>query len=345
MKTRAWVLPVFLPPVVSHSRLIDPPLRAAPASRAEWRERALAGAGETLRRRPGKAQLGFFGASFGAQNAEWRAEALSLAAALKGRIESLRVTLEPHDVSPSLLDELWAAKVRTVELDVGAFDDEALSTCDLPWRSGDAAVALAALQKRGFATGVILRPGMPGGTPAEVLRTARRAVELRPAFVRIYPVLVLAGTPLAAAFESRLYRPLSLDEAIEFCGEMLRLFGEAGIAVSRIGLQPAVDLDGGATVIAGPWHPSLRALAESPLWLERASKLISAHFRFQKELTLIVAPRDESRVRGPQGAIVKRLREKFRLEKLQVRVDAALDEGSLALEWSDPAEGLKRVAG
>ena len=265
--------------------------------------------------------------------------------ALGARIESVRVTLEADEASPALLDELFAANVRTVELDVGSFEDEALVTCGFSWRASDAVAALAALQARGFESGVILRPGMPGGTPAEVLRTARRAVELGPSFVRIYPVLVLGKTALADAFESRRYRPLSLDEAIECCGEMLRLFGEARIAVSRVGLQPAVDLDGGATIIAGPWHPSLRALAESPLWLERASKLIAANFRFQKELTLVVAARDESRARGPQGAITKRLREKFRLEKLLVRADPSAPEGSLALEWSDPAEGLKRVTG
>lgn len=351
MKRRGFVVPVFLPALPGRNRLIDPPVRPAGLDHAAWRERAGAAVDETLARRerradPGPPQLGFFGGSFGALPMPWQRESLEFAGSLRGRVDSVRVTLEPGDVEAALLDRLAQAKVTTIELDVGSFDDEALATCGFGWRVSAAVEAFGAVHARGFETGLILRPGMPGGTPAEVLRTARRAIELGPAFVRIYPVLVLENTPLATAFESRRYRPLSLDEGVQTCSELLRLFAEAAVPVSRVGFQPAVDLDGGATVIAGPWHPALRALAETPVWLDRASTLIAANFRFQKELTLIVAPQDESRVRGLQGSIVKRLREKFRLEKLHVRIDDAAADGSLALEVLDAGESVvKRVSG
>src|SRR5439155_26201339 len=122
--------------------------------------------------------------------------------------------------------------------------------------------------------------------------------------------------------------------------------GEAGIPVSRVGFQPAVDVEQGAVVVAGPWHPALRALAEAPIWFERCSKLIAANFRFQKTVTLVVAPSDESRLRGPCGETVKRLREKFRLDRLEVRADEMLARGSLVLEVMDPvAKALRAVAG
>jgi len=60
----------------------------------------------------------------------------------------------------------------------------------------------------------------------------------------------------------------------------------------------------------------------------------------------VVAPSDESRVRGLHGSVVRRLKEKFRLEKLHVRADAEAAAGSLALELADVAGGaLRRVAG
>lgn len=339
------VVPVFLPSDADRGRLLDPPPRPPEGSLEEWRERQEAHIAGSLTRAaagPGT-QLGLFGGSIGALGDPSRAAVLALArshAALPAR-----AVLEPGDASPALLDELAAAGVATLEIDAGSFDDEALATCGLRWRTGEACAVIAEAAAR-FETGIILRPGMPGGSPAEVLRSARRAIELEPRFVRIYPVLVLAGTELARAFATRRYRPLSLDEAIETSRELLRLFDEAGIPVSRLGFQPATDLETKADVIAGPWHPSLRALAEAPAWRERASRLIAANFRFQKELTLVVSPRDESRLRGPQGANVRALREKFRLEKLVVRVDREADPGSLALELPDPeSSAVRRIAG
>lgn len=345
--TRPFVIPVFLPPTGDRGCLIDPPPRVACGDTAKWVERAGAQIEAALAARPEsrrasaeparltrRSQIGFFGGSFGALAPSMRCALLDGVAPFlaRGAVASLRVTLDPGHVDPAILETLSGAGVATVELDVGSFDDEALAACGFPWRAATAIDAAAMIRGAGLELGFVLRPGMPGGTPAEVVRTARRAAELRPSFVRIYPVLVLAGSALAAAFEARLYRPLSLDEAVSITADLLRIFEEAEVAVGRVGFQPAVDLDGGGEVIAGPHHPSIRALAEASIWLARAMTLIAAHFRFQREITLVVAPTDESRLRGPQGANARRLREKFRLEKLHVRVDEGAAPGSLALD-------------
>lgn len=344
--TRPFVIPVFLPPAGDRGCLLDPPARAACGDVAKWVERVVAQVEAALAARPAaprapegpaglvrRSQIGFFGGSFGSLDPSMRAGLLAAVAPFLARraVASLRVTLDPAHVDARILETLSAAGVGTVELDVGSFDDEALAACGLPWRAATAIAAAETVRGAGLELGIVLRPGMPGGTPTEVLRSGRRAAELRPSFVRLYPVLVLRGSPLAAAFEARLYRPLSLEEAVEITADLLRIFEEAEVAVGRVGFQPAVDLDGGGEVIAGPHHPSIRALAEARIWLERAMTLITAHFRFQRELTLVVAPVDESRLRGPQGANVKRLREKFRLDKLYVRAEESALPGSLAI--------------
>lgn len=361
---RPIVVPAFLPTLPERPVLIDPPARLPVAlddHLAALAERIAAGLAARRKERPAgsepsRVQVGLFGGSIGRLPSGVRAAVLSAAHAAMRRQraddagpdaceESLRVTLEPEDVTPELLVELHEAGVRTVELDAGTFDDEPLLVCGLPHRSADLPRAVEAIRAAGLEAGIVLRPGMPGSAADEPLRSARRAAELRPSFVRILPVLVLAGTALARAFASRRYRPLALEEAVPLCTDLLRLFEEAGVPVCRLGLQPAVDLDGGARVIAGPHHPALRALAEAALWLERAQREMAACFRFQKEMTLVVHPRDESRMRGPQGVNVRRLREKFRLAKLTVRVDASLGSGELQVEALENPASTGRRAG
>jgi len=319
------ILPVFLPP---HDRgaLIDPPcVPAAPLEAFVERARAAIEAGAE-----GASQLAWFGSSIGAHAREVRRALLSLS-----KIPQ-RVTLDPPHADDALLDELESLGVRTVELDAGSFDDDALAACGLGWRAGDAVEAVRRLKAHGFETGIVVRPGLPGGATSEMLRTGRRAAELAPDFVRIYPVLVLAGSRLESAFESRRYRPLAVEEAIHVCRELVKLFEAASVPVSRLGLQPQVDIDGGPEVVAGPWHPSLRTLVEGSLWYERALKLVRETFRFQRDMTLVVAPCDETRVRGPQGLNVRRLKEKFRLRSLAVRGDPSKTPGTLELEAVDP---------
>ncbi len=346
------VVPAFLPPAAPKGSLIDPPARAVSGTLDEALARAAAridaalGSAPTLRGAPRAVQIGLFGSSLGAHSEEVREAFLALGGRYRkadGRITSLRVTLDPAHATESFLERLRAAGVGTVEIDAGSFDDDALAASALGHRAADAVEAVGVAAACGFEVGVVLRPGLPGALSGEALRSARRTVDLAPSFVRIYPVLVLADTPLARAFESRRYRPLSLEEAVPLGKELLRTFAAAGIAVARLGLQPAVDLDGGATVLAGPYHPSLRALVESSAWYDRAARLVSEHFRFQRELTFVVAPRDESRLRGLQGGNLRRLREKYRLTKIHVVVEESAEEGSLHLEVIEESGAVRKA--
>lgn len=329
------IIPCWLPPSADRNSLIDPAPRAPCDDDARWIDRAAAQIELGLEKKAaGKRQIAFFGGSIAAVPEALRAALLELAAALvrRRRVSSVRVTLGPADCSEPLLKQLRASRVRTVELDAASFDDEALAASGFAHRSAAIAEACARLAKAKLEVGLVLRPGLPGSMPGEALRSAKRALEIAPDFVRVYPVLVLAGSRLEHLYESRRYRPLTLDEGVALCRDMLTLFDEAAIPVVRMGFQPAIDLDGGAKVLAGPWHPALRAIVDASLMYDRMAKLIADNFRFQKELTLVAHPRDESRVRGVQGSNLKRLKEKFRLEKLLLRLDADAKPGSIDLE-------------
>ena len=57
--------------------------------------------------------------------------------------------------------------------------------------------------------------GMPGQSFASVRDTVEQVLRLRPAIARIYPLLVIKGTPLETIYKRGAFEPLTLSEAVE----------------------------------------------------------------------------------------------------------------------------------
>ena len=79
--------------------------------------------------------------------------------------------------------------------------------------------------------------------------------------VRLYPCLVLEGTPLADTWRAGGYRPWDLPTTVAELGRATLGFWRRGIPVIRTGLAPEAALAG--RVLAGPAHPALGQLVRS----------------------------------------------------------------------------------
>jgi hypothetical protein len=60
--------------------------------------------------------------------------------------------------------------------------------------------------------------------------------------------------------------PLSIEEAVFRVKQIIPIFESADITILRIGLHPSEGLLNGEDLVAGPFHPSFRELAETALW-------------------------------------------------------------------------------
>ena len=115
--------------------------------------------------------------------------------------------------------------------------------------------------------------GLPGSRPDTEVQTASGICALKPDFVRIYPTLVIRGTALETMYKKGMYKPPSLEEAVDLCAVLAAMFIRENIAIIRMGLQPTELISEGGEVVAGPFHPSFRQLVDSMLVL-RAVKWI-----------------------------------------------------------------------
>jgi histone acetyltransferase (RNA polymerase elongator complex component) len=179
----------------------------------------------------------------------------------------------------------------------------------------------ALVREQGWRLGLQLMLGLPEDSQVRFLDSIAAAVQLRPDFVRIYPTLVLADTPLASWFREGAYVPLALDDAIAWCVQAYELLYQAEIPIARLGLHPDPELQKPGTVLAGPYHPAFGHLVRVHWWRGRLDRhlQVSRELLSGRELTLSVAERSLSEVIGPGRSNLRHWQEKWSLKEVTVK--------------------------
>lgn len=184
----------------------------------------------------------------------------------RGTVSGIRISTRPDSVNATVVRELAAGGVDTVELGVQSLNDEVLLLSRRGHSARDAEIACRLLSDHGFSLGIQLMPGLPGDTVERSVETMAGAIALQPDFLRIYPTLVLEGAGLEDLYRQGVYQPLALSEAVALCKRLLLMARRAAIPVIRMGVQSTELLDRPGTVLAGPYHPAFRQLVESALY-------------------------------------------------------------------------------
>lgn len=202
-------------------------------------------------------ELAFYGGTFTALPLETQLSWLRLALRLKeqGKVSSVRCSTRPDALTPELLSVLKEHGLETIELGVQSFSDPALRAARRGYSGAAAFAACRMVKDSGLRLGIQLMPGMPAHSENDFSDDIKRTLELAPQMVRLYPCLVLRGTPLAEMWQNREFTPWSLEQVLdELPAALLALWGR-GIPVIRMGLAPQPGLE--HEILAGPAHPAL----------------------------------------------------------------------------------------
>jgi histone acetyltransferase (RNA polymerase elongator complex component) len=333
MTAAPYVVPVFLPHagcphrcVFCDQRAITGDRRDAPDPDAvlrEWLDRP------RDPRRP--VQLAFYGGNFLGTPESQRRSLLEIAArhVAEGRVRALRFSTRPDTVDSDRLALLDGAPLAAVELGAQSLNDAVLAASRRGHSAEDTERAVARLRARNIPVGLQLMVGLPGETRADVRETARRAVALAPAMVRIYPTLVLRGSRLAQWMAAGRYAPLSLAEAEERAAILFRACSEAGIPAARMGLQSGPELE--AALVAGPHHPAFGHRVRAAVFRDRAAAALRAAGPPTGPVGLAVHPRRESELRGPGNRNIEILRRMFHSTEPIVFRDPDLPDDRVAV--------------
>jgi len=259
----------------------------------------------------------------------------------KGVVDSIRFSTRPDTIDAERLDYIRDFPVSTVELGVQSMNDRVLADSSRGHSARDTERAVKLLKERDYDIGLQMMVGLPGDSGNECLMTAERIASLSPDFVRIYPTLVIAGSPLADQYKNGAYTPLTLEKCVPLVVAVYRIFRRNAIKVARMGLQESEDLSDGAVVLAGPHHPAFGHLVYSRLFLDMATARLKKVRRVGQSVAIRVHPRNVSRMRGMKNDNVRALKQAFEIKRLDVLPDNAVGEETLTIETASRADFLR----
>ena len=173
--------------------------------------------------------------------------------------------------------------------------------------------------------------GLPGDSDARSLVTARKIADLEPDCARVYPTVVVENSRLAHWFKKGEYQPLSLEAAVRLVKKVYLIFQREGIAVIRMGLQATEDLEGGATVLAGPYHPAFGHMVHSEIFYDKVAAAIESAGSTTGALSILVNPRSISKMRGLSNSNIKKLKKQFGFYSVDVLPDNSLTEEEVGI--------------
>ena len=165
------------------------------------------------------------------------------------------VETKPDWCAPAQIDDMLEYGVTRVELGVQTLRERVLRLVNRGHGTAEVVSAFRAARESGYKIVAHMMPGLPTATPGQDLEDLCRLFEdpdLRPDMLKIYPALVVPGTPLHEQYERGLYRPYPH-------ADLVRVLAEAKsrvppwVRIMRIQreMQPS-------EIAAGPRHGNLR---------------------------------------------------------------------------------------
>ena len=269
------------------------------------------------------AEIAFFGGSFTAID---RAYMLELLGAARDAVErfscycGIRCSTRPDCIDEQTVRVLKEYGMTFVELGAQSMSDEVLAANERGHCAQDVREAAQLIRASGMGLGLQMMTGLYRDSEDTVLFTAREFIALRPDTVRIYPTVILKGTRLGELFERGEYQSFGFEQTVDLCAGLLRMFAREGIPVIRLGLHASPDVE--RDMLGGVYHPALREICESRLFLEDMRRALGGR---QGSFTIYTDPRNISKAAGQKRCNIQALADEGCLVTIKPREGAYIE--------------------
>jgi len=270
-------------------------------------------------------EVAFYGGSFTAIDIETQSNLLQIPKQYKdkGIIHEIRCSTRPDAIDNVILTNLKKYGMDTIELGVQSLDKEVLDFSERDHGVDQVYNAVRLIREYDFKLGLQMMLGLPTDSLDKSLKTCIEFIKINPDCVRIYPTLVIKDTFLERLYLDNRYHPLDIDNAVEWSSLLLMLFKLNNINVIRVGLQPTDNIQMGKDVIAGPFHPAFRQLAESRIYRKSFEEYFAKNSLplNGKELTICANKSQISSIAGQKSINVEYLRDKYKFRKIKIHTN------------------------
>ncbi|MDD6187347.1 MAG: radical SAM protein [Oscillospiraceae bacterium] len=233
-----------------------------------------------------KYEIAFFGGSFTAIDRGYMLSLLQAAYPFvrRGRAFGIRCSTRPDAIDREILSLLKEYGVTAIELGAQAMQDGVLRRNLRGHTAKDVYDASRLIKEYGFSLGLQMMTGLYGQDDyaAAATDTAKQFIKIHPDTVRIYPTLTLKDTLLETLYARGAYTPPSLDETVEICKTLVKMFEDENIKIIKLGLHSDAGME--KSLVAGPYHPAFRELVESAAFLDRVKQSLENSDKGKYEL-------------------------------------------------------------
>ncbi|AFS78636.1 radical SAM domain-containing protein [Gottschalkia acidurici 9a] len=284
---------------------------------------------ETIPESNERLEVAFYGGSFTGIDRNIQRELLNAAYKYKkqGLIDRIRLSTRPDYIDIEELNLLKNYGVDIIELGVQSMDTEVLYKSNRGHSQDDVYKSSKLIKDFGFKLGLQMMVGLPGDNGEKSINTAKELIKLKPDLVRIYPTLIVKDTYLEKLYEIGEYLPISLEESINICSDLLMLFELNDVNVIRIGLQPTDIISSESeSVIGGPFHPSFRQLVESNIYRLILLQSLDKINITTSSIRINISKKEVSNIVGQKSINIKMIKDRYRLKKVStIGLEASKD--------------------
>lgn len=275
-------------------------------------------------------QPAFYGGSFTAIPTEEQIKLLGAALPFlhSGEVDSLRLSTRPDAIDDDILDRLKKYGVKTIELGSQSMVEEVLQKSGRGHTVRDTIESAKLIKSHGFELILQMMTGLPFDTKERTIETAKKIIELKPDGVRIYPTVIVENTPLCDMWRAGKYKEHTVENAVEFCSEIVPMFEKADIPIIRLGLNPTDELSNGASV-GGAYHPALGELVRSRIMLNRMRDVLKNR-DLPDEIAFGVNKSEVSIAVGQHRTNIETLKSEYALNKIKIR-QIDIEKGNVML--------------
>lgn len=268
---------------------------------------------KTVKTENSSVEIAFFGGSFTGLDMDLQEEFLKTANEFSNVIDGIRLSTRPDYINDEIINLLLKYNVTTVELGVQSTNDAVLSMNNRGHSFEDVKLASKLIKDAGINLGLQFMLGMFGSDFEKDLQTIGDIVELKPVCVRIYPVVTLKGTALEKLYLNGEYIPYSVGQAAELAKIAVIRCRKNNIDVIRMGLHASEELDEGAAVVAGPYHPAFGEIVESLIYRDLMEEEVIENNVLDTDFYFCCSKSDVSKAIGHRKMNKEYFKEKYNI--------------------------------
>ena len=259
---------------------------------------------QALARQKGSFEVGLYGGNIFGLKPEAVKRLFSYFDGYTSVITNFRISTKPVPLDHEIITILKENRVTVIELGIPSFNNKILKFLNRRHTVADLKNAFSVLKGEGVQVALQVMVGLPYETMNDIRETATNIVNLKPAYMRIYPLTFISGTPLADTYKAGEFSVITFEEAVHRAMFLYLNALQHGVKTVKMGLTDNEVIK--ERIVGGYYHPAFGHIVKSEAFYRAImAKLTQA--RLDGEVTISLNNRDIPHLLGHKRNNIRRL--------------------------------------